>query len=1071
MIERDLIVKRLETDLVGPLAEDERLVNSKPSDVYLTGILWPRRARFDAEADDRLDSAGTGSGGEDDTQGAGEEVPLAGLQRPCAAGLSFAVSPVSEARLNIALRFGLYRLEEGEPVGADGARSSAEARSDRDEGTRTERSWRRLPFLIRLDDRVVPSRANERLPILCEGLPAGVSLHLRSADSGEVRLVTVTVINEMVPDDEDAAAFEQRTMFQVSLVVEPASATSLVPKPESIQLGDAEERSAALLYRDCRTFAAGHTCSAEWEAAQGGNRAVKVWTSWLPRFEVPRVHAGGHSVFDSLREGGERRPLEAEWLGHAEPPALTAALVKLIDAYSKWIDGEAERVTVVPEVHRQAALDNLAACRRVRDRMEKGARRLADDENLRIAFQLANRAIQLQHEWNRDRQGHLQWRPFQLGFVLLAASSACDDRDPDRSVMDLLWFPTGGGKTEAYLLLIAMLAFYRRLTVSKKESKAGVAAVMRYTLRLLTTQQFVRASALILACEAIRRDSVRSSGWSTRLGERPFSIGLWLGGEATPNHYENAAKALAGDLKEASPEQLTECPCCHQRLQWRAEGTQERIEVRCRDTACELGRGGAEPLPVWTVDTDVYRERPTLLIGTIDKFAQLPRRKEIRTLFAMGTEDSPDLIIQDELHLISGPLGTIAAAYETAFDWLIARDGRRAKVIGSTATIRRAADQTRSLFNRSSTQFPPPGLDHHNSGFAVLEADSAGRLYIGVTTAGRSAKFTLQAAAGCLLQSAFGRIADPVRRDPYATVVTYFNSLRELGGALVLMQDDVGDALKLYGGRHQEALRVAGNIEELTSRRTQEEVRDMLDKLAIRATQDGCVDVVLATNMVSVGVDIPRLALMLVNGQPKTRSEYIQATSRVGRDRAPGLVVALLNNAKPRDRSHYETFPTWHQSLYRDVEATSVTPFASRARDRAMHAAFTSMIRYAVDSMADSPRMSEVQVQGAAAVVDEIVARASSVDPSETRIRRELERRLNDWEARQPRSYWNDKQPNKSLLQSAERAAAQRTLGRAIGDAWPTMNNMRSVEPSVRFRLAERLRRRQQDADDREGQE
>ena len=249
---------------------------------------------------------------------------------------------------------------------------------------------------------------------------------------------------------------------------------------------------------------------------------------------------------------------------------------------------------------------------------------------------------------------------------------------------------------------------------------------MRYTLRLLTTQQFVRASAVILACEAIRRDPMRSSNWSSRLGRKAFSIGLWLGGEATPNTYESAAKALAGDLKEASPEQLTECPCCHRKLQWRADDERQRVEVRCSNTTCELGRGGAEPLPVWTVDSDVYRERPTLLIGTIDKFAQLPRRKEVKGLFGMGSDDSPDLVIQDELHLISGPLGTVAAAYETAFDWLIARDGRRAKIVGSTATIRRAVEQTRSLFNRSSMQFPPSGLDHHNSGFAVVDSTTPG---------------------------------------------------------------------------------------------------------------------------------------------------------------------------------------------------------------------------------------------------------------------------------------------------------------------------------------------------------
>jgi len=1085
-VDRDLIVKRLETDLVGPLTDDEVLVDAKPSDVYLTGILWPREARIGAEEDDRLDSAGTSAGGEDDTEGSGEEVPLAGLTRPCAAGLSFAVSGGDDVRLCAGIRFALYTLEEREPdeSGAPADRESDERQepavvdaSKPEEGTdagrkhrnRVERQWRRHAIAVRFDDLHVSAHANDRLPVQCAGLPDGVSLHVRaSAGAADTRLVTLTVVNEMVPEDDSKIAAEQKTMFQVALTVESAGTSKLVPKPDSVRTGDDEESAAALMYRDCRAFAAGHTCSAEWTTAPGGATAQQVATTWLPRYEVPKVQAGGHAVFDGLRSDAALRTLEAAWLGAAGAPQLATALLKLVDAYSAWIDGEKKRVDGLAPEHRKAAGENLARCEAVRDRMKRGAERLAKDELLRISFQLANRAIQLQHEWNPERKGSgpLMWRPFQLGFVLLAAASVCDDRDPDRGVMDLLWFPTGGGKTEAYLALIAMLAFYRRLSSAEPDRRSGVAAVMRYTLRLLTTQQFVRSSALVLACEVIRRDPKRSSGWTTRLGSRPFSIGLWLGGEATPNRCEDAVRALAGDRDKTSPEQLTFCPCCHERLVWTAVQTSVCVEVRCRNASCEIGAGGAVPLPVWTVDDDVYGQKPTLVIGTIDKFAQLPRRKEVHALFGMGSDDSPDLIIQDELHLISGPLGTIAAVYETAFDWLIAREGRRAKIVGSTATIRRAVDQTRALFNRTAMQFPPPGLDHHDSGFAVLDRGSPGRLYIGITTAGRSAKFTLQAVAGCLLQSAHGELADLERRDPYATLVAYFNSLRELGGALVLMQDDVKDSIQLYGTRHKEGLRPADNIEELTSRRTQEEVRDMLDKLATRATDDGCVDAVLATNMVSVGVDVPRLGLMLVNGQPKARSEYIQATSRVGRDKAPGLVVSLLNNAKPRDRSHYETFPIWHQSLYRDVEATSVTPFASRARDRALHAALATMVRHGVDAMLDSPRMTEAQIEATGEAVDEIVKRAAAIDPAEKRVRRELERRLADWEARQPSIWWSDRKPRQTLLQSAERAATLRALGRRVGDAWPTMNNMRSVEPAVPFRLAEWLKSPDKDPDD-----
>jgi hypothetical protein len=1090
-VDRDLLVKRLETDLLGPLVEDEVLVDTRPTDVYLTGILWPRDSRIGAEENDRLDSAGTSTGGEDDTEGAGEEVPLAGLMRPCAAGLSFALTEGSDVSVHVKLRFALYELEERDSeTAADGGASSIvgssaphDAAADKTIGEdgggasgnrkvrKRERHWRRRFFEIQRDNLCVPKRANERHAVRCDGLPDGVSLHVRASDGAAgMRLVTLTIVNEMKPETETKTATEQKTMFQVGLTIKPAGSCRLVPKPDALRAGDDEERAAALLFRDSRAFAAGHTCSAEWTPGPDGASALQVATTWLPRYEVPKVQAGGHAVFDTLRTDPEARTLEAAWLGSADTTQLEAALHRLVHAYDTWIDGEKKRVNGLAPKHQASARGNLARCEEVRDRIRRGVERLALDELLRVSFQLANRAIQLQHEWNPERKGRgpLIWRPFQLGFVLLAAASVCDDCDPDRGVMDLLWFPTGGGKTEAYLALIAMLAFYRRLSSDKPDERSGVAAVMRYTLRLLTTQQFVRASALMLACEAIRRSKTRSLDWSLRLGARPFSIGLWLGGEATPNRYEDAERAISGDRDKASPEQLVECPCCHGKLVWGANRNDKRIEVRCYNNSCEVGIGGVTPLPVWTVDDDVYQQRPTLLIGTIDKFAQLPRRKEAYTLFGMGSKDSPDLIIQDELHLISGPLGTIASVYETAFDWLISRDGRRAKIVGSTATIRRAAEQTRALFHRAATQFPPPGLDHYDSGFAVLDDGSPGRLYVGVTTAGRSAKFTLQAVTGCLLQSAHGELHDLECRDPYATLVAYFNSLRELGGALVLMQDDVKDSIRLYGNRHDETLRPADNIEELTSRRTQEEVRDMLAKLATRATEDGCVDAVLATNMVSVGVDVPRLGLMLVNGQPKTRSEYIQATSRVGRDKAPGLVVSLLNNAKPRDRSHYETFSSWHQSLYRDVEATSVTPFASRARDRALHAALATMLRHGVDGMRESPKLSETQIEAAEKVVDEIVSRAAAIDPSETRVRRELKRRLIDWEARQPGIWWDDHKPRQTLLQSAERAAALRALGRGIGDAWPTMNNMRSVEPAVSFRLAEGLKRLDEETDDEE---
>jgi ATP-dependent helicase YprA (DUF1998 family) len=532
----------------------------------------------------------------------------------------------------------------------------------------------------------------------------------------------------------------------------------------------------------------------------------------------------------------------------------------------------------------------------------------------------------------------------------------------------------------------------------------------------------------------------------------PFSIGLWVGEGATPNSRRVAFDSRT-DTTLPSPRQLLECPACHGSLDFIQHGPTDPVRVLCGTARCVMN--GA-PLPAWTVDEDIYEFRPTLLIGTVDKFAQIVRNPKTAALFGVGSHAQPQLIVQDELHLISGPLGTVSGLYETAIDLILSADGSRPKIIGSTATIRRAPDQVLALFDRATCQFPPPGLDAGDSGFAVTDtrADSPGRRYVGVTTAGRSAKFTLQAVSAALLQAATA--LTQTERDHYWTLLAYFNSLRELGGALVLMQDDVNDTLKLLADRHGEPQRLPRAVEELTSRRTQQEVRSMLSQLSIHAGEDGALDVVLATNMVSVGVDIPRLGLMVVNGQPKTMAEYIQATSRVGRGPVAGLVMSVLNAAKPRDRSHFETFRTWHSTLYREVEATSVTPFASRARDRALHAVLVAVVRHLVPHMLESPDLDADALDAADALIERVGERSRRVDPLEVDVGDELRERLRRWVRRKPHKYWA--RPSESLLQSAEEAAARRAAGRSVGQAWPTPNTMRGVEPASPYRLTERLR-------------
>jgi hypothetical protein len=337
-----------------------------------------------------------------------------------------------------------------------------------------------------------------------------------------------------------------------------------------------------------------------------------------------------------------------------------------------------------------------------------------------------------------------------------------------------------------------------------------------------------------------------------------------------------------------------------------------------------------------------------------------------------ATLPPPDLIIQDELHLISGPLGSIAGLYETALETLCCREveGKRIrpKLVASTATVRRAQTQIQALFDRPRTEiFPPPGPDRCDSFFAKADvAPLRSRLYVGLAAPGRSPKVLFLRAATTLAAAtkrswndeggipAYGS-GKINAADPYMTTVAYFNALRELGSARRIVEDEVRLRATRYATRQRIGDSVARFADramhdplELTSRIPTAEVSETKARLSHTFDKTDAVDVALATNMISVGLDVVRLGLMLVSGQPKTAGEYIQATSRVGRNpNRPGLVVALLNMNKPRDRSHYERFAYWHAAFYRAVEATSVTPFAPRALDRALAAVIVGMARLA----------------------------------------------------------------------------------------------------------------------------
>lgn len=1053
---RQNLESRLRADLIGPQEEHE-IITDRPTDRYLTGILFPI-GRVPEEDDETL-----GVGDEDDSMAATPDdgAPLSASFRPSSMGISFCVAGKTPA-LSIAIDLGVYqcrwkkRSESGE-----GEEDAVPEELTDQGGNRKDERWCHVPLSARFDHRL-NLVAPEEIDLSKHGLPENTTLYFQTAAIDGGWGVTAVLINNS-KEGSDRLADTQRTLFQTRMQIRGVSDTRLVARPHRTGIGHADnsedEDSGELIYRHVSEFAVGHTCAATWTATEA-NEASGVVTEWIPRSVVPATSADGDDVFEPLRISPEFQPLSALWLAEANAKDLVSGLRLLTTAYTQWIDQQRAEVKNLPLRFKPTGERHVKQWLIAHERMTKAIDLIgADDPRIRRAFQLANNAMQLQRGWATGG-GSLTWRPFQLGFQLLVLASLVDTSDDNHKVMDLLWFPTGGGKTEAYLGLIAFLLFARRLKPTGKNEKGsdGVAVIMRYTLRLLTTQQFERASRLILACEKLRRSD------DSTLGTTPISIGLWVGSAATSNSVKDAHN----DPKKSSL-QISVCPECGAKV--RCPRVDNEYAIYCENVGKCSVANPILPLPIWTVDEDIYDKLPSLLIGTIDKFAQIVRKPETGKLFGLGTSNRPpELILQDELHLITGPLGTIAGLYEAAIDELCKAAGCRPKIIGSTATIRRASDQVKALFNRSVYQYPAPGLTADNSCFAVRDDSRPGRVYLGVTSAGRSPKFALKALSASALQASNDPSIPPEHQDDFWTLLTYFNSLRELGGAHVLMLDDVPKSITEYARRRNEKARKLGEPVELSSNLNQADIPKVLRAMGVKRKGNEAIDVALATNMVSVGMDIPRLALMVVNGQPKTIAEYIQATSRVGRDAVPGLVITSFNVNKARDRSHYETFCSWHGTLYRDVEATSVTPFAPRAQDKALHGVLVALVRHTINGMANSPRLSTTQRKQCSVIEKVLADRARDVDGIDgLSVPRKLSSLLDHWEQRTGLArYWNDQSYNRypTLLMSAEAYAALKAVGKERADIWPTMNSMRDVEPSCNFKLVEFLKVDESNADD-----
>ena len=954
------------------------------------------------------------------------------------------------------------------------------------------------------------------------------------------RLITVSMAN--VTECQASTGVDSFSLFQAGVIVfVPPGALCSYPESQLDDLGTngtVDDASIVkLAYSRRRVFAVGHGCSADWEIHED-NTASELWTDFMPSYEMSPM------AFDIKKQDGTKLKLPMRFFANSKKDQIIETLTELIDLYSNWIAQTADAVAILPDVHRNAGMEVVSRCGEAIDRMKRGLELLTENDSAYKAFQLANKAMLMaQHrkpaeprepvfanngaEWpknynpldldsieivsaeNDEKRPVGQWRPFQLAFLLMSIESIADENDcEDRNIVDLIWFPTGGGKTEAYLALAAFTVLFNALSkrvATGIEGPKSVSILMRYTLRLLTAQQFQRATALFCALELIRIRDVEA------LGNRRFEVGLWVGSSSTPNDVKTATRALKvmkspllanrseGENPDANPFILLQCPWCSA-LFGRVHALPERkYEVHgyrmtprqsrefrfiCPDRNCEFGPGSDIAIPAVVVDEDLYSNPPTLLIGTVDKFAMLAWKPEVRRFFGIGDDGrraakSPDLIIQDELHLMTGPLGTMVGLYETAIDALCAHDGGSLpKYVASTATAARAAEQVGALYGGRKMQvFPPSGIDASDSFFAREETNAPGRIYVGVLAPGHGSMQTTQTRTFATLLQKTADVAAgadvseaPELADPWWTMLCYFNSLRELGGTLTLFGADIPEYLRVMHRRNatsRSAKRWIGHesIMELTSRLKSEEVPAALRTLEKKLSTEspfrnyrdgeravyppyGIVDACLASNIVEVGVDVPRLSLMTIVGQPKTTSSYIQASSRVGRrDDRPGLVVMLYSTTKPRDRSHYERFRQYHQSIYAWVEPTSVTPFSPPAVERALHGVMASIARQTC-SLRSNPQeaLNTNLINQMENIFNDRAALVVSNRPDERiNLEKMFKTRINQWEKFESQDWGSPFRPNSERigLMYPSGQSAPLTWKKC---GWPTPTSLRDVD-------------------------
>ena len=603
-------------------------------------------------------------------------------------------------------------------------------------------------------------------------------------------------------------------------------------------------------------------------------------------------------------------------------------------------------------------------------RIASGVKRLEDDAELKRAFQLMNEAMLISARDGKGSYKYMSWRPFQIGF-LYANIAGCRNESAD--VVDIVWFTTGGGKTETYLGLILTAAFLDRF----RGKMTGVTAWSRFPLRLLSLQQTQRFANALAAAEIVRRRE--------GIGGDPFGLGFLVGSGATPNEIkreQNRDRRGQWDYEDVSmPDRLRMleiCPFCRKNnIKMRFNRRYWRLEHRCTNDDCEWDT--SRPLPIWVVDFEVWRYLPTVVVGTLDKAAGISMQANMRGIvgppigFCSEPEHghtyairsnrpkgclvpdckgsrqplpmSPDLYgvsfrLQDELHLLRDSLGAVDAHYEALYDHLQRElSGTQAKVLASSATLSGYERQSEVLYGKSARVFPHPEPEI-GQGFWSRNTDKKMCAFLAISPRGQTVEFAVDRMMISLQSAVRELLADPVRvsseinidpalanflADLYGTNVVYGNTLRDLD-AVVRSSET----------QWEEIPAPSPNVISMTGRTLFTDVSDVLDKLE-RPDADFAkrLHVVAASSMMSHGVDINRLNVMVMLGLPLTTAEFIQATARVGRQ-WPSLAFVVHRVARERDASIFKAFPQYVAQGDRFVEPIPITGRSRRVLERTL---------------------------------------------------------------------------------------------------------------------------------------